>query len=271
MKDKQSSSAIKEIFDTVSEGYDHNVLRFFRISAEHFASILNLHGTEHVLDIAAGTGNVSLAISKYLPLGKITAVDISSEMLGIARKKAEMQKASNIEFKEMDMQSLQFPPGKFDAAICAFGIFFANDMAAQLRHISDKVKNGGTIAICCFRENYFQPFRGLFVDRLSQYNKAQPPLETLKQIATESGSRDLFVKAGIEDISIKSNNAGYFLKDENEWWNVIWNAGLRRMINQLSPVDLAKFKNDHLQEITALKTKDGIWLDVDVLYTIGKK
>jgi hypothetical protein len=191
--------------------------------------------------------------------------------LDIAREKAAAQKVNNIEFLEMNMQELDFPAGKFDAAICAFGIFFVEDMKTQLKHIARTVKSGGTIAICSFHENYFQPMRDLMVNRLNKYNNSQQPLQTWKQIACESGCKDLFRKAGIVDVHVEQKNVGYFLKNELEWWNVIWNAGFRRMISQLKPADLDKYKKEHLQEVAALSTKDGIWLDVEVLYTIGRK
>jgi hypothetical protein len=43
------------------------------------------------------------------------------------------------------------------------------------------------------------------------------------------------------------------------------------MVRQLSPSGQEQFKREHLQEIEALRTKDGIRLDVGVLYTIGTK
>ena len=55
------------------------------------------------------------------------------------------------------------------------------------------------------------------------------------------------------------------------WWDIVWNAGFRKAIAQLSPVDRESFKQEHLREVDALRTDEGIRLDVDVLFTIGKK
>jgi ubiquinone/menaquinone biosynthesis C-methylase UbiE len=35
----------------------------------------------------------------------------------------------NVTFTEMDMQAIEFPDGRFNLAICSFGIFFVEDMA----------------------------------------------------------------------------------------------------------------------------------------------
>ncbi len=56
----------------------------------------------------------------------------------------------NVEFMERDMQNLNFPDGLFDVAVCAFGIFFVEDMESQLSHIAYAVKPGGRIMISNF-------------------------------------------------------------------------------------------------------------------------
>jgi hypothetical protein len=63
----------------------------------------------------------------------------------------------------------------------------------------------------------------------------------------------------------------YSLPDAEAWWAVIWNAGFRRMVCQLSPSDQERFRREHFREVAALATSEGIWLDVGVLFTVGRK
>ncbi len=270
MDEQQRSTILKETFDTVSSGYDNDALRFFPLSAGHMAGLFGLRGDEHVLDVACGTGHASLAVARLLPRGRVTAVDFSRRMMDQARKKAESSGLSNIEFLERDMQNLGFPSGHFDGAVCAFGIFFVEDMDAQLAHISSTVKPGGRIMISNFQENYFYPLKNLMVDRLISYEVQMPP-QTWKRIANESGCRELFGKAGLKDIRVEQKNVGYHLASSEKWWDVVWNAGFRRMIGQLAPGDQERFKREHLAEVEAQRTDKGIWLDVGVLYTVGTK
>jgi ubiquinone/menaquinone biosynthesis C-methylase UbiE len=270
MENDHIKNTVKETFNTVSEEYDNKALRFFPESAEHLVSLIPLCGDERVLDVATGTGNAALALARRLPRGHVTGVDFSSGMLDQARKKAALMNLKNVEFIEMDMQALDFSPVRFDAAVCAFGIFFVEDMEAQLSRIAATVKPGGTVAVCNFREDYFHPLRDLMGKRLMGYH-VQPPPQPWKRIATEAGCKALFEKAGIRNVRVEQKNMGYFLKDEKEWWNVIWNAGFRRLVNQLQPDDRERFRLEHMEEVAALKTQDGIWLDVGVLFTIGVK
>lgn len=270
MDGRQQKALLKETFDAVAVGYDSSALRFFPTSAGRLAALLGLRGDEHVLDVACGTGHASLAVARLLPKGRVTAVDFSRGMLQQATRKAAEMNVGNVEFLERDMQDLGFPDSSFDAAISAFGIFFVEDMATQLAHIASAVKPGGTVMISNFQERYFHPLKDLLMDRLALYG-VQPPPQTWKRIASEAGCRQLFEKTGLRDISICAENLGYFLESAEQWWDIVWNAGFRRMVSRLTPDDQSRFKREHLEEVGATLTRDGIWLDAGVLFTSGSR
>lgn len=263
-------ASVRETFDTVAAGYDNQSLRFFQDSARKMAAYFNPPENIHLLDVATGTGNAAITLAGYLPQAKITGVDFSPAMLAQARAKAMAENIGNVEFLEMDMQALEFPSDCFDAAVCAFGIFFVEDMERQLKHISDKVKPGGRILVSCFCEGSFSPCVDLFLDRIEQYGIARPPLRW-KRIATEAGCTSLFQDAWLTDIRVDRKDLGYYLESADKWWDVIWNGGFRGLIEQLPTDVLHKFRNEHLQEIEKLSTKDGIWLNLEVLHAIGAK
>ena len=81
------------------------------------------------------------------------------------------------------MQDLKFSEGDFDVAVCAFGIFFVEDMESQLSRIASTVKPGGSIMISNFQENYFHPLKDMLYERLESYGVQMPP-QTWKRIAT---------------------------------------------------------------------------------------
>jgi ubiquinone/menaquinone biosynthesis C-methylase UbiE len=271
MDEPQRKPTLKETFDTVSSGYDGGALRFFPRSAQSMVSLLDLRGDEHALDVACGTGHASLALAPVLPNGRVTGVDFSAGMLGQARSKAAAQGAGNIEFLERDMTALGFPSDSFDVALCAFGIFFVDDLDAQLAHMASVVKSGGKVMISSFQEgHYFHPLREMMLARLGTHAVAIPP-PTWKRVGNEDACRALFNRAGLTNTRVESRNVGYYLDCAERWWDVIWNAGFRRLVSLLPQDERERFKRQHLKEVEALTTKDGIWLDVGVLYTVGTK
>jgi ubiquinone/menaquinone biosynthesis C-methylase UbiE len=270
MDEQQRKAIIRETFNAVSGVYDNRALRFFPESARHLAALLGLKGDEQVLDVASGTGHAAFALASRLPRGRVTAVDFSPGMLDQARSKADALQVRNIEFLERDMQDMGFAKSSFGAAVCAFGIFFVDDMDAALAHIAGTVRPGGQVAITGFQEDYFHPLKELLYARLAGRGIQLPP-PTWKRVATEQGCTELFHHAGLTDVQVTARNVGYFLESAEEWWDVVWNAGFRRLVGQLAPEDQERFKREHLQEVALLATKDGIWLDVGVLFAVGKK
>lgn len=269
MDENKMKAMLIETFNTVAGGYDEQALRFFPASAQNLAELLDLRGDEDVLDVACGTGHASLALAPMLPRGRVTAVDFSSGMLEQARRKAALRNMANIDFIESDMRNLEFTD-RFDVAVCAFGIFFVTDMEAQLARIASTVKPGGRIAITNFTEDYFSPCKEMFFDRMAMYG-TQPPPQEWRRIACEAGCRQLFESAGLVNVRVETRNVGYHLESAEDWWTIVWNAGLRRYVTQLPEADRERFRMEHLREISALATADGIRLDIGVLYTVGTR
>lgn len=257
-----------ETFNAVSAGYDRRALRFFSESAKYMAGYLDVPDIRRVLDVATGTGNLALEIARTFPDVRVTGIDFSPGMLAQAGAKAKAGNITNIEFLEMDMHEITLPDGHFDAAVCAFGLFFAEDMTKQLRHIADKIRPGGRIIISCFFEDTFQPLVDFFSARLELYG-VERPLLRWRLIANKTKCRALFRDAGLEKIRVDKKDLGRYLKNAACWWDLIWNAGFRSQVNQLPADDLKKFREEHLREIEALRTKEGIWLNMGVLYTAG--
>ena len=90
-------------------------------------------------------------------------------------------------------------------------------------------------------------------------------------MAREKACRQRFEEAGLTSVQVVTKNVGYYLKNEEEWWEIVWNAGFRRFVTDLPQQDRERFQREHLEAIRRLKTSDGIWLDASVLYTMGKR
>src|ERR1700733_5032648 len=83
-----------------------------------------------VLDVASGTGEPAISIAMRVGLqGRVTALDLSADLLDIAKGRALERGLENFEIQQADAQALPFVDNTFDLATCRFGIMFFADVA----------------------------------------------------------------------------------------------------------------------------------------------
>lgn len=255
---------IKLAFDTVASGYDHPSLPWFPATAQHLLACLQLRPDAKVLDVCTGTGVVALRVAEQFPSSQVTGIDLSVGMLNQARIKAEQKQLTNVEFIEMDLDHLSFAPAHFDVATCSFGLFFLPDMQSALSKIKSVVKPGGCIVISSFVDNAFEPFSDIFLNRYQSYGKEVPPL-SWKRLSTETAIHALFNSVGINDIRFQHQPLGHPIKTDQQWWDVVWNAGFRGLLNQLTEDQRKEFERAHRAEISAICARDNAWLNTGVI------
>ncbi|MBT9569381.1 MAG: methyltransferase domain-containing protein [Thiobacillus sp.] len=261
---------LRETFNAAAPGYDSPALRFFVRAAGHLADSMALAGDEHLLDVACGTGNVSLACAVQLDRGRVTGVDLSDGMLAQARAKAVALQLDNVSFQCGDLEALDVGDRVFDGAVCGFGLFFMSDMEAALRTIARYVRAEGKIGISSFTGAVMEPLASAFLDRIQAYGVEIPPL-SWKRLDDVAKHRAVFAAAGVDTVVTRAVQVGYDLLSFDEWWDILWFSGFRGMLNQLSPDELAQFRRDHRSEIERHAVNGKNWLQVEVLISVGHK
>src|SRR5438132_12310234 len=80
---------------------------------------------DHVLDIAAGTGDQRLLAARRVgPGGSVLATDLSEDMLKVAARLAQQEGLTNITTRVLDAQQLDLQANTFDAVISRLGLMF---------------------------------------------------------------------------------------------------------------------------------------------------
>lgn len=108
----------------------------------------NLKKGEVVVDLGCGGGlDVLLAAKKVGPNGKSIGIDMTPEMLALARRNAEKAGVTNAEFYHAAIDALPLPDASVDCVISNCVINLAPDKRAVFHEVARVLKPGGRLAV----------------------------------------------------------------------------------------------------------------------------
>lgn len=137
-------------FNKVARRYDFatHLSQGYQEDLDYSATLMDLSGTEQVLDLCCGTGKSTLACLQVLPQGTVTGVDNSAGMLDVAGAKLQAQmQEGRVALQLRDAMHLDFPDASFDAVFMAYGLRNMPDYGRALEGISRVLRPGGVLCI----------------------------------------------------------------------------------------------------------------------------
>ena len=138
-------------FDTIAANYDrmNRLMTMGMDKCWRKRAVQGLQGK--VLDVACGTGDMSVLLAKQGCT--VTGVDISEEMLNIARRKwyagvsPAASASGSLAYQVADAEHLPFDEATFDAVTCAFGVRNFVHLERGLREMVRVLRPGGRMLI----------------------------------------------------------------------------------------------------------------------------
>jgi len=115
-----------------------------QIVGELLAEAVDLRADEHVLDVAAGNGNVTLAAARRY--AHVTSTDYVPSLLDKGAERARAEGLS-VRFLEADVEDLPFADGSFDVVLSTFGVMFAPDHVRSASEMMRVLQPGGRLGM----------------------------------------------------------------------------------------------------------------------------
>lgn len=151
---------VEQMFDSIAPAYDFmntamafGLHRHWRDKAlKELTGQLEAAGAvrPNILDLACGTGDVTLRLAAMLSQATITGADLSRGMLDVAQKKSDKLPAADrtrISFRQADALALSFATGSFDAVTIAYGVRNFENLRAGYAEMLRVLRPGGTLCV----------------------------------------------------------------------------------------------------------------------------
>ncbi len=140
---------VRQMFDGIAGSYDR--LNDLMTAGLHHrwrdmgVMLARVGPGSSVLDVCCGTGDFAFALRRAVgPSGRVVGVDVSGEMLKIAREKSGRNQLY-VEFMRGDVLDLPFPDGGFDACTAGFGIRNVADITRAFGEMRRVCRPGGRV------------------------------------------------------------------------------------------------------------------------------
>lgn len=155
-EEQTKKEQVEQMFDNIAPNYDRlnhilslNIDRMWR---RRVMRIVRRSKASKIMDIATGTGDLAIAMAKRMERAEILGIDLSEEMLAVARSKVKrLGLEQRITLLKGDAESLTMvADGVMDVATVAFGVRNFENLEGGLAEIYRTLKAGGKLVVLEF-------------------------------------------------------------------------------------------------------------------------
>ena len=216
------AKAVQNLFSSIAPKYDF-LNHFMSLSVDRKwrdKALANLKGLkpQRLLDLCAGTLDLSLGLRELFPDAEIHAVDFALPMLEQGHRK--LPGKHRIHLTCADGHHLPFPEKKFDGVVCAFGIRNLEEREQAAKEIRRVLKPGGSLIVLEFfrpekflPKLFYQTYGNFIIPRvggwISKNRKAYEYLQNSIQSFLSIGEYErLLKKSGFKEIKSRPLSGG---------------------------------------------------------------
>jgi len=210
-----TSEGTRDAWDNIAAGYDELVTPTHMWLANEGLRRVGLGPGTRFLDVAAGSGALSIPAARLGAQG--LATDMSPAMLERLDARARKE-GLELETRVMDGQALELEDGAFDMSGSQFGVMLFPDMPRGIAELARVVRPGGRVLMNVYGPPQKIEFFGFFVHAIQSVVPSftgppmdPPPLpfqlqdpEKLRQELANAGLKDIRVETITEKLEFRS-------------------------------------------------------------------
>lgn len=202
----------RRYWDQHSRTYDREMRFFDRVLFRDTRSWICQQVSGEVLEVAIGTG---LNLEHYPPAVRLTGIELSHDMLAIARRRA-VDLGHHVELRVGDAEALELPSATFDTVVCTFSLCAIPDHRRALAEMVRVLRPGGVL---------------LLADHVASSGRAQRAGQRLLELVTIPLGGEHFLRRPIEHVRA----AGFRIERHDRFA-----AGVVERLRARKPVPLAR-------------------------------
>ena len=165
---EEKADRVREVFDSVANRYDLMndlmSLGIHRLWKRMAVELAGVRPGQKVLDLASGSGDLAARFAGLVgPDGLVVLSDINAAMLEQGRTRmADRGLAGNVEYAQLDAETIPFPDNSFDCISIGFGLRNVTDKQQALRAMHQALKPGGRALILEFSQPRNKPLKAAY-------------------------------------------------------------------------------------------------------------
>ena len=223
---EQKQSLVAEVFQSVAGKYDlmndamsfgaHRLWKWFAIGQS------GVKAGDKVLDLAAGSGDLSLEFAKKVGAsGHVTMTDINEAMLAVGRKKLTNKGiVGNIDYAIVNAEELPYPDQHFDCISISFGLRNVTNKDQALAEMARCLKPGGRMIVLEFSKPTIEWLEKLYdmysfnvIPKLGKWlandsESYQYLVESIRQHPDQDTLKEMMLSAGFDEVKYHNLTGG---------------------------------------------------------------
>lgn len=223
----QDQEQTRDAWDTIAAGFDEFATPLTIPLAEDALHRVGLHPGMRFLDVAAGSGALSIPAAR---LGaQVVATDIAPTMIELLNARAREEGLSNLEARVMDGQALELEDDTFDVSGSQNGVSLFPDLKRGLRELVRVTKPGGRALIVAFgppqKAEFFTFFVGAMHAAVPGFTGPPmdpPPLPF--QVADPEKLRQELADARLTSVRVETTTWHTEFQSARHFWDMVTNS-----------------------------------------------